>query len=90
MAVTPPAMTARIDRLLDSGWIEKNGVPRDRRAFRVCLTEAGRKLVEEMLPLHIQHKQHLFSGLSQPEVQTLRDLLTRLLAGPPAAPELDK
>lgn len=79
MAVTPPAMTARIDKLLDSRWIEKTMDPEDRRAFKVRLTAEGEALVQQVLPLHIADKKQVFSGFSSEEISTLRSLLTRLM-----------
>ncbi|GGJ38017.1 MarR family winged helix-turn-helix transcriptional regulator [Deinococcus roseus] len=78
MAVTPPAMTARIDKLLDSGWIAKDLDPEDRRVFKIRLTEEGTQLVQKMFPLHIQDKQKVFEGFSAEELSVLRKLLTRL------------
>lgn len=79
MAVTAPAMTARVDKLMESGWITKDSDPEDRRAFKVRLTGAGVKLVQHMFPLHIQDKQKTFERFSAEDIATLRGLLIRLL-----------
>ncbi|GEM47744.1 MarR family winged helix-turn-helix transcriptional regulator [Deinococcus cellulosilyticus] len=79
MAVTAPAMTARVDRLMESGWITKDSDPEDRRAFKIRLTPEGVALVQKMFPLHIQDKQKTFERFTREEIQTLRELLVRLL-----------
>jgi DNA-binding MarR family transcriptional regulator len=46
VAVTPPTASRLCDRLVRKGLIRRRTDPRDRRAVRLALTEAGRALVD--------------------------------------------
>jgi DNA-binding MarR family transcriptional regulator len=41
-----------IDRIEEKGLVERVSCPSDRRAFFVCLTDAGREMLEEMWPVY--------------------------------------
>jgi DNA-binding MarR family transcriptional regulator len=41
-----------IDRIEDQGLVERVSCPSDRRAFFVCLTDAGREMLERMWPVY--------------------------------------
>jgi DNA-binding MarR family transcriptional regulator len=43
--VTSPTMTGVIDRLVDMGLVQRAIEPSDRRSFRLCLTTAGRRIL---------------------------------------------
>lgn len=43
--VTSPTMTGVIDRLVDMGLVQRAIEPADRRSFRLCLTTAGRRIL---------------------------------------------
>lgn len=81
MAVTPPAVTKRVDALEAEGLVARTPAPGDRRATRVSLTVAGRTLVDRVLPLHVANEQRLLSALSPDEQTQLRALLLRLAEG---------
>lgn len=81
MAVTPPAVTKRVDALTARGLVERLPDAVDRRAIRARLTAAGRQQVDALLPQHLAHEEGLLSGLSRAEWQTLRTLLSRLDVG---------
>lgn len=81
MAVTPPAVTKRVDALTGRGLVERLPDAVDRRAVRARLTAAGRELVDGLLPQHLANEEQLLAGLSAEECQTLRTLLGRIRAG---------
>lgn len=78
-AVTPSSITNRIDRVVQAGWVERTTDPHDARSRRICLTPAGRKKVQELLPAHMHNEQKLLAGLSSAEQQELERLLLKLL-----------
>lgn len=85
MAITPPAVTKRVDGLERRGWVERRTEDRDRRTVRAALTSAGRTAVDGLLAAHVAHEEALLMDLSSHERATLRALLGRLPH--PAAPE---
>jgi DNA-binding MarR family transcriptional regulator len=73
-------LTGLLDRMEESGVIERHPCPNDGRAFRVRLTEFGHSLEAGMQQRHQLSTQILQSGLSKPEVAELKRLLARVLA----------
>ncbi|MCP2291236.1 MarR family winged helix-turn-helix transcriptional regulator [Nocardia amikacinitolerans] len=76
--VTSGAITNRIDRLAAKGLVERMPCPEDRRSVRVRLTAEGRKLVDELLPLHVANEQRLLDALDTQDRDQLAALLRRL------------
>ncbi|WP_433712961.1 MarR family winged helix-turn-helix transcriptional regulator [Nocardia sp. CA-084685] len=76
--LTSGAITNRIDRLTAKGLVERAPCPEDRRAIRVQLTDAGRALIDELLPLHMENEQHLLAALDKRDRGHLADLLRTL------------
>ncbi len=70
------------------GYATRERDPGDRRAYRVTLTEAGSRVIDEVLPIVKDTEREFFAALSDPERETLRSLLVHLLTTPqaPAAP----
>lgn len=64
-----------VDKLENAGWVERRADPRDRRAKRVFITEAG----HEVLPLIREQTQQtmndMMAGLSPEQVDNLIDSL---------------
>ncbi|MFF7972574.1 MarR family transcriptional regulator [Streptomyces sp. NPDC007905] len=76
------AVTKRLKQLTERGLVERRGDPRDRRVAHLRLTEAGRDLVDGVLPDQLAYETAVLSVLA-PEGQTelaalLADLLSRL------------
>lgn len=85
MAVTPPAVTKRVDGLERRGWVARQTDARDRRTVRATLTAQGREAVDELLAAHVAHEETLLGHLTSAERATLRTLLGRIAA--PTEPE---
>lgn len=73
-------MTNRLDRLEAAGLVERTLDPADRRSFRISLTEAGLKLVDEAMTEHAANLHRLAKGLTEEELTVLSDGLRKLLA----------
>jgi DNA-binding MarR family transcriptional regulator len=56
-------MTKRLDRLAEAGLVERSPDPDDRRGTRVRLTAAGRKAIDDALPVHVANEEHLLAPL---------------------------
>lgn len=78
MAITPPAVTKRIDALEGRGLVSRQAHPTDRRASLVVLTLEGLALVNQVLPLHLANERRLLANLTEPERGQLRALLGKL------------
>lgn len=55
--LTTSGMTRLIDRLEADGLVERASCPTDRRGYEAALTAKGRKLVERVLPAHLESIQ---------------------------------
>lgn len=73
------AMTNRIDRLEQAGYVARYPDPADRRGTLIGLTPRGRELVDAILPLHAQTQHRLLAALTAEEQALLADLLRKLL-----------
>ncbi|QBS42347.1 MarR family winged helix-turn-helix transcriptional regulator [Nocardia sp. CS682] len=76
--VTSGAITNRIDRLVAKGWIERQPCPEDRRVIRVRLTPEGRKMIDDVLPKHMENEQRLLASLDMDSREQLAGLLRTL------------
>lgn len=83
MAVTPPAVTKRVDSLERRGWVARHPDAQDRRTVRAVLTSQGRTAVDDLLAAHVANEEALLSALTPTERTTLRALLSRIPASSP-------
>lgn len=71
--------TARIlDGLLQKGLIEKMISPVDRRAYLVYLTEAGRALLAETIPVERQALAEAVRGIEPERLDMLKEILWQI------------
>ncbi|AVP83943.1 MarR family winged helix-turn-helix transcriptional regulator [Aeromonas hydrophila] len=73
------AMTARLDKLAERGLVERQAAPSDRRSLLVCLTDAGRELVDRAVERHVANERRLLAPLTLAEQDQLAALLKRWL-----------
>jgi DNA-binding MarR family transcriptional regulator len=76
--VTSGAVTKRLDRLEGAGLVERRIAEGDRRSRIVALTDAGRALMDRVVPEHLANEERLLSALSPVERATLAALLGKL------------
>ncbi|MFC4123755.1 MarR family winged helix-turn-helix transcriptional regulator [Nocardia rhizosphaerae] len=76
--VTSGAITNRIDRLAAKDLVVRVPDAVDRRSVRVQLTDKGRALVDEVLPLHMANERRLLGELSAGDSAALANLLRAL------------
>lgn len=72
------AMTNRLHRLERAGLIERRLDPGDGRGRLVRLTSRGRRLVDEIAPVHLENEERLLASLSDEDRGALEDLLRQL------------
>ncbi|MFV0137471.1 MarR family winged helix-turn-helix transcriptional regulator [Streptomyces sp. HMX87] len=73
------AVTKRLKQLTERGLVERRGDTRDRRVAHVRLTDAGRDLVDAILPDQLAYETAVLSGLTAPHQADLAHLLGELL-----------
>ncbi|MFT3954981.1 MAG: MarR family transcriptional regulator [Piscinibacter sp.] len=78
MMVTGGNVTGIVDQLEGEGLVVREDHPTDRRAFRVCLTAAGRRQFRRMAAVHETWIVELFDGWSPAQKNQVHDLLATL------------
>lgn len=81
MLVTTGAVTKRVDRLEARGLVDRQTSDHDARGRAITLTPAGRKLVDELIEVHLANERALLADLSPIETTLLAELLKRLGTG---------
>jgi DNA-binding MarR family transcriptional regulator len=79
LALSPAAMTHRLDRLEGAGLVTRRLDPGNRRSVLVTLTGAGGRAVDTAVGEHVAHEQRLLAGLTADERAHLDALLRTLL-----------
>lgn len=77
--VTRAAMTSRIDRLVERGYVTREVDPTDRRRILVRPTASGRRLWRQALREGIEAENRSFAALSSAELVQLNTLLRKVL-----------
>lgn len=74
-------MTTIIDNLEKRGIVERTRSGDDRRQIMITLTPAGKKLIEDLFPLHLQNIFRMMSVLSADELELYARLSRKLGLG---------
>lgn len=78
MMVSNGNITGLVERLVESGHIERWVLPEDRRVQVIGLTKLGRKEFAAMAKAHEDWIAQMLAGLSQKEIDSLLKLLGKL------------
>lgn len=84
LSCEPSNVTGIVDGLERRGLVTRRPAPGDRRVKHVVLTEAGKEK-RRQLRASAHTLARTFFELPGPDQQHLRDLLARVLSGPPAS-----
>jgi DNA-binding MarR family transcriptional regulator len=79
--VAPSSMTHRLDRMVERGLIARSADPENRVRVRVRLTDSGYGLYAQAIREADLVEADLLAGLTPKQVQTLAELLERVIAG---------
>jgi len=79
--ISSGGMTNRIDRLEKSGLIKRKPNPQDRRGTIVALSAKGLKLINKVVPAHLENERQILTMLTLKEQKTLSSLLAKLIEG---------
>lgn len=83
--ITPAHLVRILDRMEAGGWAERRSHPRDRRAHTIAMTESAKALLENIWVVINETHADALKGLTGDELDTLMDLLRRILANLSAA-----
>lgn len=89
LLVTSGNLTGIVDRLERDELVCRELDGHDRRRVRVALTNKGRQLVDEIMPLHARDIQALLSFMPVPQLTRLNDMLCSLREGLRSRPAAD-
>ena len=79
LQLSPSGITRLLDRLEDQGLVGKGECKEDARVSYAILTDDGLEKLRDAAPGHIEDiDRRLSSVLSEDEIRTLNDLLTRI------------
>ena len=67
-----------IDRLEESGWVERRPDPTDRRAWRLFLAEKSMPMLDKLAVFLIETRETALYGFSSEERETLIETLIRM------------
>ena len=73
-----PTVTRIIDLLCDKKLLKRQSDPEDRRKFNIFLTDLGKSKILEVLPMVESFRADAWSGLSDQEINQLRDILNTI------------
>ena len=88
--IEPITLCRIVDRLEESGLVERRRDPEDRRAWRLHLTAKGEPLVDELRALAGAMSQEAFAGVSPEAIELLRTSLAQVRSNLAATPESPK
>lgn len=78
LEVEPITLCRMIDRLEDSGLVERRRDPSDRRAWQIFLTEKAQPLIDRLLGIGEEMVEDALASVSQAERDALFDTLERI------------
>ena len=70
-------MTVVIKNMEKKGLVEKINDKNDKRSFLINLTEKGKKIIEELLPKHIESVEKTFDILTDEDKENLINILRK-------------
>lgn len=87
--VSRSGLTRRLDRLVESGSVERRNCPTDRRGVYAVLTDLGRRRLEKAAPTHVEGvRRHFISRLEGQDLNAFAASLNAVVdsAVSPATP----
>jgi DNA-binding MarR family transcriptional regulator len=91
--VRPPTMSRLVDDLEHLGLVERAAKPGDRRVYMVCVTNAGRTLLEEGRRKRLARLVRVLVGATQQELGALRSAAQTIVrltdSSMPSTPEVE-
>jgi MarR family transcriptional regulator, transcriptional regulator for hemolysin len=76
--IEPISLARLIDRMEQSGWVERRPDPHDRRAWQLFVTEKLKPVFDEMVEIGQEVRAEALNGLSAAERDQILELLLRV------------
>lgn len=76
--VTPPSITASIQKMERDGYLTRHPDARDQRIMRLSLTEKGRTCIEGVWKVAQQMEELMFRNMNREEIMLLKRLLLQI------------
>lgn len=73
-------MTGVLDRMEERGLIRRERDQRDRRIWRIWLTETGRELYNVLPPIAMEIRERVMQGISEDDQRIVSNLVDRAIA----------
>ncbi len=73
-----PNLVVILDELEQRGWVNRERVESDRRAYALFATLSGRQVCETAIGIDRAHETRLFSGLKHAEIKSLTAMLNKI------------
>jgi len=80
MEIRPITLARQLDKLQESGLIERRRDAEDRRAFRLYLTGAAREVLEKILAIGTATRSDTNQGIPPADLETMYAVLSRMKA----------
>jgi DNA-binding MarR family transcriptional regulator len=80
VAIEPPTMVRTVDRMVRDGLVTRKRDASDARVSRIFLTDRGRALRDELVPIAVAVNDTTLKRLTPSEGRTLRRLLAKLVS----------
>lgn len=80
LRLKPSTVNGIVSRLEEKGYVARQASPTDGRCRLVCLTEAGRSMVETFRSAVEETERKFFAGLSVQEQEAMCGMLSRVIA----------
>ncbi len=78
--VSRSGLTRRLDRLVESGLVERRSCPTDRRGVYAVITPAGRSRLDQAAPTHVEGvRRHFLSQLTGQDLETFTATLNAVV-----------
>lgn len=71
------SVTYVIDNLVKKNFVYRKKCENDKRVYYINLTDDGRKIIDEIFPIHIKNTKKLFSNFKKDEIEDLNVLLRK-------------
>lgn len=76
--VTPATITAQIDKLVNSGWLDRCDDGNDRRVINITLTSKAKREVDALMTKTIERYDWVFKSLTKQEQQQFLSLVIKI------------
>lgn len=76
--VTPPTIAVMLRRMEKHGLVEKKLDEKDRRVYRVYLSERGKRMIGKLHKIMAELEAIVFDGFNENEKETFKELLNKM------------